>query len=763
MTAEFLGSKILVTLQSPPRTQLQGTVADIIGQQLTLHHGEFYFPPFLFRVFDHDTFPVTWLATDQKTPSFIVQGSNIADLEVLPNTPDLTSSTTFNEPSEPIINGQEEGINGNGLQTQSSYAPSSHAQASELIASPHSTVQQQSFIDPAIISLQRLPANSETTHVAISPGADIPVIPPSLPEGASSRGPSLATSQILLKPPVPISTKPKPTGEGSIKAGRIDPLPSATLSGPFDDLTLTTYPVDTEPATAELGLYGGKEEPRQNAQASFRQVEPMVRPDGKRRRPSRAKVPKAGTLERTTLALSQDQHLSPMGTKTHKQTTAAKSRRKSSIVEKSPASPSKHGQGTTDRRDNVSAKRQSRREFLLSSEAQNGWATEEATDIQEMGEFDFEGNLSKFDKREVFNQFKYEDTTADEARLVSHNRLPAKPGTAGGKNLHFTENVLGSPKATGHIGWTSEAGESELDAKVSSGMSTRRSGSRATLRKPPSRKGSGIGAGNEVVKTSTTPIGSARYSSFDRGSPRDFGRNRSVSPYAASINSNSNSILRIVPHGKLCPCLGPLQMLELEQFAVSDLGMTEEMMTENAGRSISQTAVRSLDVVKRRLQNDDQLKNPLVTVAVGNHKTGARAIAAARHLQNHGFRINVCILGGEREDELLDSVKHQVSAYRKSGGTLLSPPAMLDGLKGGQIRPHLIIDALLGVHGCFEDLRRDDQATYFEFVIWVNRNELDVLSIDVPSGIDASNGKILLSYAYVACRVLWVSEFFIFE
>ncbi|KAK5129463.1 hypothetical protein LTR04_005049, partial [Oleoguttula sp. CCFEE 6159] len=94
-----------------------------------------------------------------------------------------------------------------------------------------------------------------------------------------------------------------------------------------------------------------------------------------------------------------------------------------------------------------SSNRKNRRQRIMESEVQSGWATEDALDIQEMGEFDFAGNLSKFDKRTVFDQIRNEDTTADEDRLVSFNRLPpARPGTYGGKNLHPTENVLDSPK-----------------------------------------------------------------------------------------------------------------------------------------------------------------------------------------------------------------------------------------------------------------------------------------------------------------------------
>jgi enhancer of mRNA-decapping protein 3 len=136
---------------------------------------------------------------------------------------------------------------------------------------------------------------------------------------------------------------------------------------------------------------------------------------------------------------------------------------------------------------------------------ENGWATEDATDVQDMGDFDFADNLAKFDKHTVFNQIQAEDSVADEDRLVSHNRLPkAKPGTAGGKNLHYTENVLETSNGiirTKTDPWKSEAGDSDRDERTSqrgsgSGRHSRRAEraeSKLSLnRKPISRKGSNI-------------------------------------------------------------------------------------------------------------------------------------------------------------------------------------------------------------------------------------------------------------------------------
>ena len=56
---------------------------------------------------------------------------------------------------------------------------------------------------------------------------------------------------------------------------------------------------------------------------------------------------------------------------------------------------------------NASNRKTKRQQAL---EATNGWATEDATDIQDMPEFDFQSNLSKFDKRIVHSVVHVEIT-----------------------------------------------------------------------------------------------------------------------------------------------------------------------------------------------------------------------------------------------------------------------------------------------------------------------------------------------------------------
>ena len=167
-------------------------------------------------------------------------------------------------------------------------------------------------------------------------------------------------------------------------------------------------------------------------------------------------------------------------------------------------------------------------------------------------------------------------------------------------------------------------------------------------------------------------------------------------------------------------------MLEIEQLCTSELGLTEDMLSENAGRSIAMAVLRIPEVRS-------------VVFLVGNHKSGARAIAAARHLRNRRLRVTIVVLGGEREELLLEVVRKQLSIYQKGQGYVDRWDEYQAKASGGGPGPDVVLDALLGVHSPFEELRTDDQATVLEMIRWANRSPL-VMSIDVPSGLSATSG-----------------------
>ncbi|KAK4123838.1 YjeF N-terminal domain-like protein [Parathielavia appendiculata] len=425
----------------------------------------------------------------------------------------------------------------------------------------------------------------------------------------------------------------------------------------------------------------------------------------------------------------------------------------------------------------------------------NGWASEDVTDVQEMGDFDFEGSLAKFDKHNLFEQMRKDDLIDEAERLVSHNRVPRpKPGTAGGKNLHHSENVLDMPptilkpakdrpvaKETPNDFWNSEADDglpnnSERLSGRDLGMGSRQS----------SRRGESKGAGgrrsqsrkaNETARTGSGPSrvnsGVSHYRTQSlkgsRPSSRLSSRTATADKKKQLPTPAAPQALYLLPSNRRVEPVSALQMFNLENIAHNEIGLTEEMMTENAGRGIAEVTLIALSdpaIKVRHAGNVDQTTGSpapqTVVVLAGNNKSGCRAIAAARHLRNKGINVLVCVVGLERgERDLFEDVQQQVRLYRNLGGrvftkgdffehirkisipmlTIDTPRASLSSL-ANPAPVMLIIDALLGLAVSFEELRNGDQATVYELIEWANRNEAFVMAVDVPSGVDPTSGKV---------------------
>ena len=124
-----------------------------------------------------------------------------------------------------------------------------------------------------------------------------------------------------------------------------------------------------------------------------------------------------------------------------------------------------------------------------------------------------------------------------------------------------------------------------------------RSSTRNSARKPPSRKGSAIAPGDRITSGSTLINDAAPHL------PRSLSPSRALSPRMSNKTDSSTSRYRKATNKKasfrvanekkpMCQCISPLQMLELEQLATSEFGLTEDMMTENAACAIAETAYR---------------------------------------------------------------------------------------------------------------------------------------------------------------------------
>lgn len=160
------------------------------------------------------------------------------------------------------------------------------------------------------------------------------------------------------------------------------------------------------------------------------------------------------------------------------------------------------------------------------------------------------------------------------------------------------------------------------------------------------------------------------------------------------------------------------EMRAVDRVAVEEFGVDLLQMMENAGRTLALAA------------RERRASGPVAVVA-GDGGNGGGGLACARHLANHGVPVTVAL---DREpDALSGAAAHQHATLSETGVPVGAGP---DALPAG---PGLVVDALIGygLAGAVRDRAR-------EMVEAVgDRPDASVISLDVPSGRDATTGEAL--------------------
>lgn len=166
------------------------------------------------------------------------------------------------------------------------------------------------------------------------------------------------------------------------------------------------------------------------------------------------------------------------------------------------------------------------------------------------------------------------------------------------------------------------------------------------------------------------------------------------------------------------PAVTADQMRQIDCLATTGSGPFLLQMMENAGRSLAALAIRQLGLAWR--------ESPILVLA-GDGGNGGGGICAARHLHNHGALVTLLVPSGRRAS---DAARSQRDLFRLAGGREVTC-SDLPGLV-----PTLILDAMIG-YGLAEapDTRTAD------LIHWANASSATVLSLDMPSGIDATTGR----------------------
>ncbi|HHY47830.1 MAG TPA: NAD(P)H-hydrate dehydratase [Firmicutes bacterium] len=171
----------------------------------------------------------------------------------------------------------------------------------------------------------------------------------------------------------------------------------------------------------------------------------------------------------------------------------------------------------------------------------------------------------------------------------------------------------------------------------------------------------------------------------------------------------------------------PDEMREIDRVAIEEMGIPGIVLMENAGR---QVAAKALEV----LGNGVQQKRACIICGKGNN--GGDGFVAARHLANRGARVKVFLLA--RKSEISGDAATNLSILNRMGVDVEElTPEVLQKAKISFSVSDVLVDAIFGTG--FKGEVNGIVATVIDAI---NDSGRPVVSVDVPSGLDASSGKV---------------------
>ena len=154
-------------------------------------------------------------------------------------------------------------------------------------------------------------------------------------------------------------------------------------------------------------------------------------------------------------------------------------------------------------------------------------------------------------------------------------------------------------------------------------------------------------------------------------------------------------------------------------------GIFTFVLMENAGRAVAEEAVKMLRGKKS------------IVIFCGKGNNGGDGFVVARHLLTWGIKPDI-FLAGKIKDvenearinlEILLKLKQKIIEVEEEN---------LYVVKNRISKYYLIIDALFGV-----GLAGEVRDVYRDLIGIINTSKAYILSIDIPSGLDATKGKVL--------------------
>jgi NAD(P)H-hydrate epimerase len=178
------------------------------------------------------------------------------------------------------------------------------------------------------------------------------------------------------------------------------------------------------------------------------------------------------------------------------------------------------------------------------------------------------------------------------------------------------------------------------------------------------------------------------------------------------------------------------EMRNLDQRAISEYGIPDHILMENAGAAVYHVILRELGIAGRRFA---------VVCGMGNN--GGDGLVVARKIHSTGGTVDVFILGDPQRYGETSKIHYEMLA--RSGATI-TVEASAERVQAGLAACDAVIDGIFGT-----GITRVVGGRYRDVIERINEADRPVFAIDIPSGVDGNTGAV----RGVAVRADWTVTF----
>ncbi len=186
------------------------------------------------------------------------------------------------------------------------------------------------------------------------------------------------------------------------------------------------------------------------------------------------------------------------------------------------------------------------------------------------------------------------------------------------------------------------------------------------------------------------------------------------------------------------------EVRSFDSWAINKLGISGAVLMENAGRSCA-------ELIKEKLKNH---KTPKVCIFCGKGNNGGDGYVIARHLVNSSFKVKVIIIG--EQNQIKGDAKINLDILTGLNQPIeeldIESENISDKIKTLTQKSDMLIDCIFGT-----GLKGNLSNEYKNLIEAINAQNIPILAVDIPSGLDCNSGKPLTTAIKAKYTVTFVA------